>query len=74
MKITRKQLNSILVRLPHPDLVRSGTINKVIEVPVFEELEVVRDYLPSETTHQVKKLIFEYSNKHMDWVLKNLEI
>jgi len=73
MKLTRKQLNHILLQLPHPSLVLEGRIAPFIRVPIYEELALIHDSeYPDPQTHLVRNLTFEYSPKDMDWVLKDL--
>lgn len=41
MKLTRKQLNAILLQLPHPSFAEHGKIPPIVKVPILEPMQVV---------------------------------
>lgn len=74
MRLTRKQLNQILVQLPDPRLVIGRRIPSTYQVPVYnpmEDLNKVGSELvaPAPT---IRKLTFEFSYSELDWVLTDL--
>jgi hypothetical protein len=75
MKISRKQLNHILVNLPHPSHAMVGKIPPVFKVAVSEPCYEIREaLLPSFHETKFKELTFVYDKNEMDWVLNDLEL
>jgi len=71
MEITRKQLNQILINLPHPRMVEEGRIAPTYQVPIFNMDSLITDDVPPYQFNKVvEKLIFKYSYKEMDWILQ----
>lgn len=74
MKLTRKQLNQILLGLPNPRLVEEGKIPTQFKVPIFKELSLVTSDIDFRYSVNDCQLTFEYSYKYMDWYLVELDV
>lgn len=75
MRLTRKHLNYILVNLPEPRLAHEGRIPPFFKVAVVEHNHLIQDaLLPNYHPPLTKNLTFEYDDREMDWVLKDLDL
>lgn len=76
MKLTRKQLNQILLSLPSPKEVVSNRINPIYKVAVRHPLSYIPYENDSIMNAEIKtsELTFQFSYEEMDWMLLELDI